>query len=138
MNRRPGPALAALVPVSFLVAAAAQAAACDRACLRNLADSYVAALVAHDPSRVPLARDVKMVENLQRIRPGEGLWKTASTAPSTFRIYVPDRVAQQVGYMAVLQEDGKPIQLGLRLKLEDGHITEAEHLVVHRLSEANL
>jgi hypothetical protein len=124
----------------FACAATAQAAdkACDRVCLKNLADSYVAALVAHDPSRVALARDVRMVENIQRIQPGEGLWKTASAAPATFRIYVPDSVAQQVGFMAVMQEQGKPIQLALRLKLEGGKITEAEHLVVHSLREANL
>jgi len=127
--------------LAALAACAAQAAPpakCDRDCLHKLADDYVAALVAHDPARVPLARDVRMVENIQRIKPGEGLWKTASAVPSTFRIYVPDAVAQQVGYMAVLQEDGKPIQLALRLKYEGGRITEAEHLVVHSLREGNL
>jgi hypothetical protein len=127
--------------LAALAASAAQAAPpakCDRDCLHKLADDYVAALVAHDPARVPLARDVRMVENIQRIKPGEGLWKTASAVPSTFRIYVPDAVAQQVGYMAVLQEDGKPIQLALRLKYEGGRITEAEHLVVHSLREGNL
>jgi hypothetical protein len=111
---------------------------CDRACLNRLADTYVAALVAHDPAKAPLARDVKMVENIQKIQPGEGLWKTASAAPTTFRIYVPDTVAQQVGYMAVMHENGNPIQLALRLKLENGRITEAEHVVVHKLQEANL
>ena len=119
-------------------AQAAMPAKCERDCLKKLADSYVAALVAHDPARVPLAREVRMVENIQRIKPGEGLWKTASAVPTTFRIYVPDTVAQQVGYMAVLQENGKPIQLALRLKYENGKISEAEHVVVHSLREANL
>jgi hypothetical protein len=40
-------------------AGAAQPAACDRQCLNPLADSYLAALVAHDPSRAPLASDVE-------------------------------------------------------------------------------
>jgi hypothetical protein len=103
-----------------------------------MADDYVAALVAHDPAKVPLARDVRMVENIQRIKPGEGLWKTASAAPTGFRIYVPDTVARQIGYMAVMREVDKPIQLALRLKLEGGWIIEAEHVVVHSLREANL
>jgi hypothetical protein len=133
--RSPPWLLAALVAC---VAEAAPPATCDRDCLHELADDYVAALVAHDPARVPLARDVRMVENIQRIKPGEGLWKTASAVPTTFRIYVPDTVAQQVGYMAVLQEDGKPIQLALRLKYAAGKITEAEHVVVHSLREGNL
>ena len=34
---------------------------CNRTCLKVLVDSYLAALVAHDPSRVPLAPDVKFV-----------------------------------------------------------------------------
>jgi len=130
--------LGALLFASAIPAAPAAPTACDRECLKQLADRYVAAMVAHDPSKAPLARDVRMVENIQRIQPGEGLWKTASAAPTEFRIYVPDTAAQQVGYMAVLQGDGRPIQLGLRLKLENGRITEAEHLVVHTLSEKNL
>lgn len=131
-------------PVWLLLAALAGVAHaaipgnCERECLKKLADDYVAALVAHDPARVPLARDVRMVENIQRIQPGEGLWKTVSAGPAAFRIYVPDPRAQQVGYMAVLQEGGKPIQLALRLKYLGGRITEAEHVVVHSLREANL
>jgi hypothetical protein len=129
-----GLALAALV----LAMDAHAASPCDRICLTRLADDYVAALVAHDPAKVPLARDVRMVENIVRIRPGEGLWKTASAAPTAFRIYVPDTIAQQIGFLAVMQEAGNPIQLGLRLKLEAGKITEAEHVVVHKLNAANL
>jgi len=134
-------------PFKFVLGAAALALAasthaapvsCDRACLKKLADDYVAALVVHDPKKVPLARDVRMVENIQRIQPGDGLWKTASAAPTTFAIYVPDVVAQQVGLLAVMQEGGKPIQLALRLKLGSGKITEAEHVVVHSLNERNL
>jgi hypothetical protein len=136
---RPGGLMRPWLLLLAALACGAQAAApkCDRDCLKKLADDYVAALVAHDPARVPLAREVRMVENIQRIQPGEGLWKTASAAPTTFRIYVPDTVAQQIGYMAVMQEGSKPIQLALRLKF-DGRITEAEHLVVHSLREANL
>jgi len=140
MNIRSGLALAAFVLAVPAMSPAAPAAVkiCDRACLSKLADTYVAALVAHDPAKAPLAKSFVNVENVARIQPGEGLWKTLSAGPATFRIYVPDTVAQQVGYMAVMQEDGKPIQVGLRLKLVDGRITEAEHVVAHRLADANL
>ena len=49
-----------------VLAPTAQAAdkTCDRVCLKSLADSYVAALVAHDPSKAPRARDVRMLENI--------------------------------------------------------------------------
>jgi len=115
---------------------------CSRQCLIDLADDYVAALVAHDPARVRLARNIAMVENLAPIEPGEGIWQTAAAGPTSFVIHVPDPVAQQVGYLAVMterQEGGDaPIQFGMRLQLEDGEITEAEHLIVHSLSANNL
>jgi len=31
---------------------------CNRACLENLVDQYLTALVAHDPRRLPLSKDV--------------------------------------------------------------------------------
>src|SRR5512143_2639035 len=103
---------------------------CDRACLIKLVDDYVAALVAHNPKAVPLAADLKFVENLAPTKAGEGLWATASAVPKTFAIHVPDPVSRQVGFIGMMEENGKPIQLGLRLKRENGAITEAEHIVV--------
>jgi hypothetical protein len=73
----------------------ASAAKCDRACLDKTVDTYIAAMVAHDPSQVAFATDVKFVENTVPMKPGEGLWKTASEAPSTFKIYIPDPVASR-------------------------------------------
>jgi hypothetical protein len=102
----------------------------DRAALLKLADTYLAALVAHDPGMVPLAGDVKVVENVKRIKPGEGMWKTATAVPTDFKIVVPDPVLQEVGGLVVMQNDGKPAQVGFRLKLVNGKIVEAEHMVV--------
>ncbi len=117
---------------------AADSAVCDRACLIKMTDSYLAALLAHDPGKVPLSPDVKFVENVTRMQPGDGLWKTASEAPSTFKIYVCDPIAGQVGFIGVMKENGKPIQFGLRLKVRNGQITEAEHLVARDLRETSL
>jgi len=113
-------------------------ARCDRACLNTTVDRYLAALVAHDPSLVAFAANAKFVENTVPMKPGEGLWKTASGVPTNFAIYVPDPAAQQIGFMGVMRENDKPILLGLRLKLVNGKITEAEHLVVHTLNERSL
>ncbi len=113
-------------------------AKCDRACLDRTVDTYIAAMVAHDPSRVAFAKDLKFIENTVPMKPGEGLWKTASQGPTTFKIYVPDPVAQQVGFMCLMKEGDKPIQLGLRLKLKNGKIVEAEHLIARNLMENSL
>jgi hypothetical protein len=111
---------------------------CDRACLTATLDDYLAALVAHDPAAVPLADTLRFVENTRSMRPGEGLWATASAVPSTFKVYVPDPVARQIGFIGMMEESGAPIQLGLRLEVDRGRIVEAEHLVVRNVRESSL
>lgn len=106
------------------------AADCDRECLVRLMQQYLSALVAHDTKSVPLAADVKFVENTAQIPVGEGLWITASGGPGTFQIYAADPVAQQVACIVTMKETNKDILLGARLKLADGKITEAEHLAI--------
>ena len=121
---------AAAAGLGFLgPAAQANAASCDRACLVKVTDQYLAAVVAHDPSKAPLAPGVVFVENIKRMQPGDGLWKTATGGPTTFQIHVPDETLQQAGWIGVIQQDGKPMMLGLRLKIENGKITQAEHLL---------
>jgi len=134
-------ALAILILSAGSLAAAnpPQAAApCDRACLITATNIYLAGLVAHDPSIVKFSKDVKFVENTVPMKPGEGLWKTATAIPTTFKIYVPDVVAQQIGFLGVMEENNRPIELGLRLKLVDGQIVEAEHLIARNLSGPSL
>src|SRR3990172_11354473 len=94
---------AALAP-----APAAVAAACDRQCLVNATDAYVAAIVSHNPSMAPLAANVVFVENVTKMQPGEGLWKTAVKAPSTFAIHVPDEINHTVGYLAMMTDMAPP------------------------------
>lgn len=131
---------AALAAGAFMLASQASAQAnCDRACLIKLSDDYVAALVAHDPKKVPLAADVATVENLKKIKPGEGLWASLTGGPGEFVIHVPDPVSQQVGIMLVAKgADGKPLMFGIRLKYAGGKIVEAEHLVGNALNDAQI
>ena len=123
-----------LLSVIALVAAAATMQAADagldRAALLKLADDYLAALVAHDPGKMPLASDVKIVENVKRIKSGEGLWKTASSLPTDYKIVAADPTTQEVGGLVVMGSEQKPAQVGFRLKLVNGRIVEAEHLVM--------
>lgn len=102
---------------------------CDRACLIRATDAYLAAMVAHDPKAAPLAENVVFVENLKRMKPGEGLWKSATGGKTGFAISVPDPELQQAGWLGMIAQDGKPAMLALRLKFANGKIVEAEHLV---------
>ncbi len=137
----------ALIPWILLLALPGYSAQaeCHRQCLINLADDYLTALVAHDPGKVALARGIRTVENLIPIQPGEGLWQSASVLPAEFRIYVPDPVSQQIGFMVVMQEnqgvengvsrENRFIQVAFRLKLDANEIVEAEHLINREIDD---
>jgi hypothetical protein len=111
---------------------------CDNACLTDTVNHYLAALVAHDPAQVPLSSHLEFVENTVDMHPGEGLWKTASALPSTFKIYVPDPVSEEVGFFGVMQASDKPIILALRLKVRHGEIVAAEHLIAGNLRATSM
>jgi hypothetical protein len=104
---------------------------CDRACLEDLIDQYLSSLVAHDPSRLPLAKTVKFTENDQVLELGDALWGTVSGL-GTYKLIFADTQAGQVGLMGTIRENGRPAILALRLKVEKRLITEVETLVARR------
>lgn len=129
-------------------------ASCNRQCLIDATDGYVAALVAHDTAKAPLSDEIVFVENVTKMRPGEGLWKSIVKGPSTFAIHVPDEINQTAGYLAMMTYMGpaqapqgsspeeraefaannppveQPAIVAIRLKLDArGKIVEAEHLL---------
>jgi hypothetical protein len=130
--------------------------ACDRECIIGITKTYLSALVAHDPSAAPLAENIAFVENVTKMKPGEGLWKSAVSVPSSFAIYVPDEKNQTAGFMGMMtymavppappaapgaspkkgaaaaatsEKTEQPVLVALRLKIKGGKITEAEHLL---------
>lgn len=104
---------------------------CDRACLNGYVDQYLAALVAHDPTRLPLARQVKFTENGQALQLGDGLWGTASGI-GDYKIYADDPQAGEVMFMGTMLENGAPVILNLRLKIELRRVTEIETLIARK------
>jgi hypothetical protein len=130
--------LATLVPMAVLAPRAFPAPPCDRTCLVAIADQYLAALVRHDPSGLPLASSYKYTENTATIPLGDGLWVGASSGPTAFKIYAADPTAGQVGFFGVIHEFDKPVLLALRLKVENGKIREIEHVVARYLGAAGM
>jgi hypothetical protein len=107
---------------------------CNRTCMTGIVDQYLAALVRHDPTGLPLNRDVKFTENTARLKVGsEGLWVGASELPAGFHIYVVDVGAGQVGFYGVMKERDRPLIIALRLKVVNGQITEIEHVLARSL-----
>jgi len=111
----------------------AQAAAetCDRACLNGIADQYLAAMVAHNPSSLPLAKSAKFTEDGVTLELGDGLWATASGL-GKYKLYFAEPAAGAVGVFALVQENGTPAILELRLKVVNRKITEIETLVARK------
>ena len=79
---------------------------CDRACLEGVINQYLAAVVAHDPKRLPLSADVMYTENSQVIEVGDGFWKTAAGLGSYKHIFA-DPEFGQVAFMGTMQEAGR-------------------------------
>lgn len=120
--------LAFLCSAALAAASARASDICDRACLEGLVDRYLAALVAHDPEQLPLAQGVRFTEDGQALRLGDGLWATAS-APGHYKLYVSDPEEGQVGFYGTVFENGVPVLLALRLKVDYGLVSEIETIV---------
>jgi len=108
---------------------------CDRSCLDGLVDRYLDALAANDPSRLPVTPTVKFTEDGQRLHLGDGLWNTA-TGKGTYKFYMEDVEAREVGFFGSMREAGQPIILALRLKIEGDRISEIETIVVRDVQDA--
>jgi hypothetical protein len=98
---------------------------CQRACLENVVDQYLRAIVKHDPKLAPFSADIKYTENAQVLQIGDGFWKTAQ-AVGSYRHIFADPDAGQVAMMGTMWEADTLILVSLRLRIELGRITEAE------------
>jgi hypothetical protein len=119
----------------------------DRAGLEKFVDQYMDAMMAQmvPPSAaLPeiFAKNCKFTENGVRLPLGnEGLW-AGMVGKGTYKFYVPDVETQQIAFIGTAREEGQkpgatsPVAIALRLKIENGLISEAEQIVVR--PESNL
>jgi len=128
-----GAVKASILLAVVLASAAGAQSTCDRTCMTNLVDRYLAAMVKHDPSGLPLAKGVRYTENTAEIQVGEGLWVGASEAPTTFKMYAVDPASSQIAFYGVMKEWDKPLIIALRLKVIGGKITEIEHVLARNV-----
>ena len=92
---------------------------CNRACLENLVDQYLAAVVAHDPKKMPFSADVKYTENYQVLQIEDGFWKTAQARGKYTHIFSAPE-GGQVASMGTMIEADQPLLMSLRLRIELG------------------
>jgi hypothetical protein len=104
--------------------------ACSRESLKAITDNFFTALDAHDTSGLPLASGVKYTENGMEVAIGKGVWETA--AGTTFKRGMADTEKCGTQTQAIIEEKGqeKPMLYGVRLKIDEGKISEIEAIVV--------
>jgi len=102
---------------------------CDRSCLEIFGKTFLEAVLAHDPARLPLSSSLIYTENGQRLRPGDGLWGTL-TELGEFRLVLADEENGTAGIYATIVETDVPGLLMARLKTAGKRITEVEVSVV--------
>jgi hypothetical protein len=109
-------------------APASAAQPCDRACLTGLLTRYIDALAAADPSRLPLAPNVRFTEDSQQKQLGEGLWRSV-TGKGGFRQDYIDTARQIAATHVEMREGRNPVLLSVVLRAESGRIAGIETLV---------
>ncbi|MEL1250364.1 hypothetical protein [Aurantiacibacter gilvus] len=114
----------------FAAPAMAQDNHCDRACLGDLVTQYVDAMMAHDPSALPLAEDAEYTEGGRALPMGEGAWQSL-TARGTFRHDYLDTTRQVAAAHVDFFEGETPVLISVALHVDDGEISGIE-TIVHR------
>ena len=120
--------VAGVLALAAVTTGGAQAADCDRACLKGMITKYVDAMVAHDPSRLPLATSVRFTEDSQDLKPGEGLWKTV-TKRGDFRQDYIDLKKQIAATHVMVFEENTQVLYSVVLRVANQKITGIETLV---------
>jgi len=123
-----GPATSAATSTPTKAGPRAKTEECQRDCLIGLADRYMDALVAQDPSRVPWAPRVRYTENSVSMMIGDGVWGTISSRSPT-PLHAADPSTGNVAWFGLIEEHGAPAYYAMRLKVEDGKVAQVEAVI---------
>jgi hypothetical protein len=131
--------LSVILPAALALSAGAQtrSSTCDRECLRGFITDYLNAMVAHTPQSLQVSPGARFTEDAKTMTLGEGLWKGAAK----LRPYRQDFLDVREGMAAshvIVEENGNPVMLALRLKVAGKKITEIETMVTRNRTEGAL
>ncbi len=101
---------------------------CDRACLTGLLDQYIDAIVAQDPSTLPVTADVRFTEDSKDLKLGAGLWQTKLTKGGFRQDYIDTTKQIAATHVQLLGEE-EQILYSVVLHTADGKIDGIETLV---------
>jgi hypothetical protein len=96
--------------------------------MENIGDQYRAAYLKHNPKLAPFASKVRFSENNVEMQFPDGTWDTVTEEVGT-PLTLSDPKTGNVGiYTRIIQND-TPGFLAIRLKIDNGKITEVEHII---------
>jgi hypothetical protein len=120
-----GTSLLVCLPVN---ASSANAAECNRDCLKRHLDTYLGAVANHKPEAGGLWVGFRQTENSVVIPEGQGVWKSVTGLGSIQRRYL-DPVQGQAGYFGTVRMGDEEAVVALRLKVQWNQVTEAEWFI---------
>jgi hypothetical protein len=122
-------ALGLLLSAALPLAASAQD--CNRDCLKRRLDTYLGAVVQHQPADGGLWEGFRQTENAVVIPEGAGVWKDVTKLGSIQRRFF-DPVQGQAGYYGTVYMGEEEAVVALRLKVQWNKVTEAEWFIARK------
>lgn len=102
---------------------------CERGCLKQALETYMAAVFKHDPSAAGLSGDHYATENTAVVKNGEGFWKEFSGYGAVNRGYF-DPLNGSAAFLGLLKDAGRKDRIvSVRLKVASNKVAEAEWIV---------
>jgi gluconolactonase len=119
-------AVGAVLMLGGPLSATAADTTCDVKCLSSLMDRYLAQLLTHDPTPVPMAATAITVESAKATKLGSGVWATVKNYPVAGHTFADPTTGQVVHYGATTGMDGTVGSIFVRLKVVGGKVAESE------------
>jgi hypothetical protein len=114
----------------------AQTVGCNRSCLQEIAETYLSAYLAHDPSLAPIAQDVMFTENYVRMPFPDASWDTVSEEVGP-HFTLLDTLTSQLAIFTPIMQNDIPGFLAVRLRVSGDRVTEIEHIISTRRNLSN-
>jgi sugar lactone lactonase YvrE len=111
-----------------LMPTAAQAQSCDAACMTDLANRFMDAMIKSDPRGLPWGDAVGYAENSTKVRIGESSWVTIkgrAKAP----LIVADPQTSRVVWLGSIDDHGQPGFYAMDMQVKGGKITQVQSVI---------
>src|SRR5262252_5477715 len=115
-----------LVVLALSISPAFAQSSCDRECLKGF--------ITHNLKALTLAPNTRFTENTKTMPLGEGLWKEASGLQSYRQDFLDVREGQAASHV-IVESNGNPIMLAVRLKIANNKIAEVETMVTRNRAD---